>query len=95
MEEGLRETVDLIGRKWMLELLFCFEGEDELRFHHFTSCLGDVSNKTLSKRLKELEERGFLEREEMQTSPTKTCYRLTADGDELLSCLRRMERCLT
>jgi len=95
MEERLRETIDLIGRKWMLELLFCFEGEDELRFHHFTSCLEDVPNKTLSKRLKELEVKRFLDREEIETSPMKTCYRLTQDGEELLSCLQRMESCLS
>ncbi len=95
MDTVLRETIDLIGRKWMLELLSCFQDEEELRFHHFTSCLGDVSNKTLSKRLKELEDHGFLDRDEIETSPTKTCYRLTEDGEELLACLERMESCLT
>jgi len=94
MDERLQDTVDLISRKWMLDVLFCFRGEEELRFNHFVSCLGDVSNKTLSKRLQELEERGFLRREEMQSSPPKTCYRLTEEGEDLLSCLEQLERCL-
>lgn len=94
MVTNIHDAIDFAGRKWMLDVLFCFQDEDELRFHHIASGIDDVSNKTLSKRLKELEEEGFLRREEMQSSPPKTCYLLTDDGEDLLSCLIQLERCI-
>lgn len=93
MEYSLQQIVAFVSKKWMLDVLMCFQGEDELRFHHFENRIEKVSNKTLSKRLKELIDEGFVEKREMEASPPKTCYVLTANGEELLDFLSTLERC--
>lgn len=89
----LSGLIDFLARKHMTRLLLCFEPGQELRFHEVSECVGEIPNKTLSRRLDELQEEGFMERRELDGPRRGTCYRLTEDGADLLGCIDRLDRC--
>lgn len=51
------------------------------RFGEFEASLSGVSSRTLSKKLKNLEEEGLITRKEFNTHPPKVEYRLTRKGE--------------
>lgn len=52
----------MIGGKWKIEILFYIALKDVRHFGQLRRCIGNISESTLSKQLKELVEDGFLER---------------------------------
>jgi DNA-binding HxlR family transcriptional regulator len=51
-----------------------------------------VSTKTLSERLKELEEEGLIRRELLTTRPPRSVYTLTNKGREALRLINKLEK---
>jgi DNA-binding HxlR family transcriptional regulator len=78
----VERTLEIIGGKWTTLIL-----RDLLRgtkrFGELRSSLGTVSPKTLSDRLKFLEERGIVERKSYPEIPPRVEYTLTARGRDL------------
>lgn len=88
------KTVDIIGKKWALCILLeLYKGEDKRkRFNELKNKLEDVTPKTLSIRLKELENQGLVKKEVDDSSiPIKSEYSLTESGEEFLNIIDKIK----
>jgi len=75
-------SLDLISNKWsILVLRELFTGDR--RTHEFLESLPGISTKTLTIRLRELEEYGLIERRVYAEIPPRVEYSLTAKGRQL------------
>lgn len=81
---------EVIGGKWTLHVLRALEA-GEYGFNDLQRELDGVTAKTLSRRLRELRCRGFVEKEVLATSPPATRYRLTDAGREFAALLGEAE----
>jgi DNA-binding HxlR family transcriptional regulator len=81
--------IELISKKWTIPIvleLYRKSFTDSLsgmRFNEISKILGDVNPRTLSQRLKELEEKGIIIREQFNEIPLRVEYTLTEKGIEL------------
>jgi DNA-binding HxlR family transcriptional regulator len=88
-------TVRYIAKKWMLLILLeLYKGEaHKRRFSELKSCLGGITQKVLSARLKELEKEGLVEnRVDDSSFPMKSEYILTESGLEIIGIIKDMKR---
>jgi DNA-binding HxlR family transcriptional regulator len=84
LPEEVARAADLLGRRWMLAILWAAAEEGAVRFNEFKSALEGIPPRTLAQRLAELEEAGVLERRVVpDTRPPRVEYRLTAAGRKL------------
>ena len=82
-EEAAR-AADLLGRRWMLAILWASADEGAVRFNEFKQALEGIPPRTLAARLAELEAAGVLERTVVSTArPPRVEYRLTVAGRRL------------
>jgi len=79
----LRGIIDIIGKKWALLIINAIGNYGRLRFNNLMQELGNVSPKTLSDMLKELQAEGLVKREAFAEIPPRVEYSLTTDGAEL------------
>lgn len=71
------DAVELIGRRWTGAILaVLLDGDGPMRFREIAGAVPDLSDRLLTARIRELEERGLLRREEEG-------YALTAMGRDL------------
>ena len=82
----LSECLSIIGGAWTPNILWNL-GAGERRFSELRADMPGVSAKMLTKRLKELEEKGVLDRTVKPTSPPSVEYSLTEEGRELLPAI--------
>ena len=78
----LEECLLLLAGAWTPKILWYLR-QEALRFGELKRLLDGVSAKVLTTRLRELEERGLLERTVLPTRPPSVEYALTALGSEL------------
>jgi DNA-binding HxlR family transcriptional regulator len=82
--EEVARAADLLGRRWMLAILWAAAEEGAVRFNEFKQALEGIPPRTLAQRLSELEEAGVLERRVLPDSrPPRVEYQLTAAGRKL------------
>jgi len=77
------EIIQLLSRKWALLILSSLFRDHKLRYSELASRLGGISPKTLTERLRELENEGIIKRESFPEIPPKVEYSLTKKGTEL------------
>ena len=79
---GVEKTLKIIGGKWTLLILkeLC---EDKKRFGELQRNLAHISPKTLSQRLKELEQYGIVRKKVFAEVPLHVEYSLTPKGKSL------------
>lgn len=82
----------MIGGKWKIEILFYVALEDVRHFGQLRRCVGNISESTLSKQLKELVDDGFLERTDFGEVPPRVEYTLTPRGRSFVPILLAMKR---
>ena len=75
-------AIRLLGDVWIL-LIVVNLLQGPKRFNALRSSLGHISSKTLSHRLKVLEELGFVRREAFLEIPPRVEYHLTEQGQEM------------
>lgn len=75
--------VEVISRKWALQIIGVIGNSGKLRFNEIMERLGKISPKALTDRLKELETTGLVKREVFAEIPPRVEYSLTRDGLEL------------
>jgi DNA-binding HxlR family transcriptional regulator len=85
----LSEVTPILSCRWTLEIM-------ELLLERRTpgeikELLGGLNDKTLHKRLSQLERLGLAEREVLPTKPVSVFYKLSERGRELLPLLKRMK----
>jgi DNA-binding HxlR family transcriptional regulator len=82
--EEIARAADLLGRRWMLAIVWAAAEEGAVRWNEFRQALEGIPPRTLAQRLAELEEAGALERRVVpDTRPPRVEYRLTPAGRRL------------
>ncbi|MET3208005.1 UNVERIFIED_CONTAM: DNA-binding HxlR family transcriptional regulator [Paenibacillus sp. PvR008] len=76
----IAKTLDVIGTKWTFLIIRDLLIGGTLRFSDLLKSMDGISPKTLSLRLKELEEHGVLERKVFPEVPPRVEYTLTEKG---------------
>jgi DNA-binding HxlR family transcriptional regulator len=80
LPEGVARAADLLGRRWVLAILWASSEAGAVRFNEFKQALETIPPRTPAARLMELEEAGILERRVLDTRPPRVEYRLTEIG---------------
>jgi DNA-binding HxlR family transcriptional regulator len=88
----LHEAVELVGKRWTGAILYVLLHGGAMRFSEVAHAVPDLSDRLLSERMKELEERGIVERRVIGTSPARVEYELTSKGRELAPALKELKR---
>ena len=82
--EEIARAADLLGRRWMLAIVWAAAEEGAVRWNEFKQALEGIPPRTLAQRLGELERAGVLERRVLPDSrPPRVEYRLTSSGRRL------------
>ena len=84
-------AMDMFGKKWMF-LILCPLTEGPCRFTDISAFVSGLSDRLLSQRLQELEEKGVVERRVYNERPVRIEYRLTEKGQELSEVLDAIMR---
>jgi DNA-binding HxlR family transcriptional regulator len=84
-------TADIICAKWTM-LVIRDLAEDRARFCELERSLQGISPRTLSLRLRALEEEGIVERHTFPEVPPRVEYSLTAKGQALAPLVEDMRR---
>lgn len=89
-QTGFSYTLSLIQGKYKMVILYCLMEFQPVRFNELRRYLKTVSDKTLSRALKELEADGLVWREAYPQIPPKVEYGLTERGASLMEVLDAM-----
>jgi len=84
-------AIRLIGDMWILLIVITLLGGAK-RFNELRELLGHISSKTLSQRLKLLEEMGFVQRQAFLEIPPRVEYHLTEKGQALGDVIAAIEQ---
>ena len=82
---------EIIGAKWTALLVHDLS-EGARRFSELEHSCAGISPRTLSERLRALEDEGIVERRSFAESPPRVEYELTAKGEALLPIIGAMRR---
>src|SRR5579883_2315294 len=82
-EDLVRETLARVADRWTLLVLEALSTEHDVRFSRLRERVGGVSQKMLTKTLRELERDGLVTRTVHAEVPPRVEYRLTALGESL------------
>ena len=88
----IAKTLDIIGTKWTFLILRDLLIEGTLRFGDLLKSMDGISPKTLSLRLRELEDHGLLIRKVYPEVPPRVEYTLTEQGRRLESVFVELKR---
>jgi DNA-binding HxlR family transcriptional regulator len=83
----LHGILDTISKKWALMIIAVIGNQSSAGFNELKRALCNVSSKTLSKTLKELEAQHLVSRQVLDRSPPQVRYHLTVSGRELRELL--------
>jgi len=89
-KECLFEMNEVLGRKWLLIILYQLLIEEPQGFSQLKSNIAGISGKMLSDCLNDLEEAGLIERAVLKEKPIRVEYSLTERGQALEPVLVRM-----
>lgn len=89
-ETGFSYTLSLINGKYKMTILYTLMEFGVVRFNEMKRYIGNISYKTLSVSLKELEADKLIHREEYPQIPPKVEYSLTKRGKSLIPILDMM-----
>lgn len=86
-DTGFSYTLSLISGKYKMVILYCLMEFETVRFNELRRYLKNVSDKTLSNKLKELEADKLIVRREYPQIPPKVEYSLSDKGKSLMEVL--------
>jgi DNA-binding HxlR family transcriptional regulator len=89
IECPIKASLGVLGKKWTMLILRDIGFRRIERFNSLLKSIPGIRPRVLSKRLKELEEAGFIECIEYQRSPMIVRWTLTRKGNETLPVLMR------
>lgn len=82
-------TVDIFNDKWKLSIIWNLLSEEK-RFKDLNKSIPEITQKTLTVKLKELEEKNIINREVFAQVPPKVVYSLTPAGERLRPVFKDM-----
>lgn len=80
-----------LSKKWTLLILRELHNNGTKRFNDLIGEMGNISPRTLSKRLKELEKLELISKERFNEIPPRVEYSLTNKGKELIKCFKYLD----
>ena len=84
-------TLDIFNDRWKLSIIWhLLEGKK--RFKELHEIISEITQKTLTVKLKELEEKNIIHREVYAEVPPKVEYSLTSSGEKLRPVLENMSK---
>lgn len=89
-DTGFSYTLSLINGKYKMTILYTLMEFSVVRFNEMKKYIGEISYKTLSSTLKELEADQLVNRKEYPQIPPKVEYSLTERGKSLIPILDGM-----
>lgn len=89
-DTGFSYTLSLISGKHKMVILYCLMEFEVVRFNELRRYLKNISDKTLSANLKELESDRLIVRTEYPQIPPKVEYRLSERGKSLMTVLDQL-----
>lgn len=81
----------ILGGKWKLEILYYIAVYDIHRFGQLRRQLGEITESSLTKQLRELEADGFLIRRDFEEVPPRVEYTLSDLGTSFIDVLNYMK----
>src|SRR3979411_661219 len=87
----LGRAINLLGDSWVLLIIMNLL-QGSMRFNTLRAALSHISSKTLSHRLKVLEELGFVQRIAFLEIPPRVEYHITEKGQELGEVIGALEK---
>lgn len=84
----LTSYLDLVGKKWSLQLLKVLAMEDSKRFNEMAKAVKGITPRILAQRLVEMEKSGIVSKKKFNEMPPRVEYFLTERGRELTQCYR-------
>jgi DNA-binding HxlR family transcriptional regulator len=91
LPEDVARAADLLGRRWVLAILWASSEGGAVRFNEFKQTLETIPPRTLAARLAELEDAGILDRRVLDSRPPRVEYRLTPLGLRLGALVAAMD----
>lgn len=89
-DTGFSYTMSLISGKHKMVILYCLMEYAPVRFNEMRRYLKNITDKTLSSNLKELEADGLIMRKEYPQIPPKVEYSLSEKGSSLMQILDQL-----
>ncbi len=89
-DTGFSYTMSLISGKHKMVILYCLMEFEPVRFNEMRRYLGNITDKTLSSNLKELESDQLIVRKEYLQIPPKVEYSLSKRGRSLMKVLDQL-----
>lgn len=89
-DTGFNYTLSLISGKHKMAVLYCLMEYKTVRFNELKRYLKNISDKTLSTKLKELENDGLIIRKEYPQIPPRVEYCLSERGSSLMTVLDQL-----
>ena len=89
-DTGFSYTLSLISGKHKMVILYCLMEYEPVRFNELKRYLKNISDKTLSLNLKQLEADRLIVRTEYPQIPPKVEYRLSDRGRSLMEVLDQL-----
>ena len=81
-------AIELVAHKWTMHILFTLrQAGQPVRFRRLQQMTGPITQKELTKRLRELERSGLVHRQVYAEVPPRVEYRLTELGGTLMPAL--------
>lgn len=82
-------ALDIFNDKWKLAIIWHLLSQEK-RFKELHVAINEITQKTLTVKLKELEEKKIIHREVFPEVPPKVVYSLTPTGEKLRPILKEM-----
>ena len=87
----ITKILNCISKKWTLLILRELHNNGTKRFNSLIREMKNISPRTLSKRLKELEKLGLVSKKRFNEIPPRVEYSLTNKGKELIKCFKYLD----
>ena len=86
----LNYAMTIIGGKWKLQIICTLYNKGTMRYNELRKQMDGISNTVLASSLRELEEKGLVERKEYLEVPVRVEYSSTAVADKLMPILETL-----
>ena len=86
----LNYAMSIIGGKWKMQIICTLNNKGRMRYNELRKNLDGISNTVLANALKELEEKGLVERREYLEVPVRVEYASTEKCDRLMPVLESL-----